>query len=343
MYGLNQDYKSENAATIAKKLVSSIGAISEIFTGPNGKLRSNEHLCAQRFDPNKSWIRLSTPGTNKLGGGSRVKSLVMKDHWDEMTPGEPMQTFGQVYEYTFDDGSSTGVATFEPNDSAENPFVEPFYNEGERLVAPREISYVEKPFGKAFFPASTVTYSRVSVKNLAREDITRHATGKVVSEFYTSKDFPTRVDYTDIENHYKSNQNQVLEQLVRGFFGLPVEVKNEFALSQGFIVQTNDMNGKPKATKVYQEGVETPISSVEYFYSTNKDDKRILNNKLPVISKNGNVFPDREIGVDYDVVTDFRESYSKVKTAGLNVNVVAFLIGIIPVIVPYFISHKYQA
>ncbi|MDO5981447.1 thrombospondin type 3 repeat-containing protein [Flavivirga spongiicola] len=328
VYGLNQDHRTENAVTIAKKLVSSIGAIGEIFTGPNKKLRNKR--CAQNFIPEKSWIRLSTPKLYKLGGGSRVKQLVMNDHWDTMATGSDMQTYGQTYNYTLEDNSSSGVATFEPNDSAENPFVEPFYDKAERLIAPREVSYVEKPFGKAFFPHSKVTYSRVSVKNLERPDIKRHATGEVISEFYTTKDFPTKVDYTDIDSHYASNQNNVLEQLIGGLFGLPVKVKNEFTLSQGYVVHTNDMDGKMKSQNVYQEGMSTPISSVTYKYSTKvKDDTNnqlanasVLNNVLPTISKNGEVI-NKEIGVDYDVITDFREAYSKSETKGVNANVVA--------------------
>ncbi|NMH85962.1 hypothetical protein HHX25_00450 [Flavivirga sp. Y03] len=254
----------------------------------------------------------------------------MNDHWDDMTAGGALQTYGQTYKYTLEDNSSSGVATFEPNDSAENPFVEPFYDKGERLIAPREVSYVEKPFGKAFFPYSKVTYSRVSVKNLKRPNITRHATGEVITEFYTSKDFPTKVDYTDIDSHYSSNQNNVLEQLIGGLFGLPVKVKNEFTLSQGYVVHTNDMDGKMKSQNVFQEGVSTPISSVTYKYSTKVKDNTnnqlanagILNNVLPTISKNGEI-KDREIGVDYDVITDFREAYSKSETKGVNANVVA--------------------
>ena len=343
VYGLNQDHRSENVITIAKKLVSSIGAIGEIFTGPNKKLRSKR--CAQNFIPEKSWIRLSSPKTYKLGGGSRIKQLVMKDHWNiqtsEIDPLNDGQDYGQTYYYTLEDNSSSGVATFEPNDSAENPFVEPFYDKAERLIAPREVSYVEKPFGKAFFPHSKVTYSRVSVKNLERPNIKRHATGEVISEFYTTKDFPTKVDYTDIDSHYASNQNNVLEQLIGGLFGLPVKVKNEFTLSQGYVVHTNDMDGKMKSQNVFQEGVSTPISSVIYKYSTRvKDDTNnqlantgILNNILPTISKNGEV-KNKEIGVDYDVITDFREAYSKSETKGVNVNVAAFLLGIFPVVIP---------
>ncbi len=342
---LGADYGSqENAGTIARKLVSSIGAIGQIFSGPNGKLRSNSHLCAQRFVPEKSWIRLSVPDKNKLGGGIRVKQLEMTDQWGQMG-GDVSITYGQTYEYELEDGTTSGVATFEPNESAENPFVEPFYDEGKRLLAPREVSYVEKPFGKAFFPQSKITYGRVTVKNLERDDITRHATGKVVTEFFTSRDFPTKVDYTDIDKRYPSNQDNVLGQLVAGLFGMPVIVKNEFTMTQGYVVHTNDMDGKQKGQYVYQEGMKDPISSVEYEYNTDVSDSKKLDNEVPVIYKDGTIsHKDRQIGVDYDVVNDFRESYSNSKSAGINGNLVVFTIPIFVIFVftafPTYNEHE---
>jgi len=350
VYGLNADYRTENIQTIAKKIMNSFGAIKDIFSGPNGKLRSNEFLCAQRFIPEKSWIRLSTPKSYKLGGGTRIKQLVMKDQWDKMldiAPTNPnidryKKEYGQTYDYTLEDGSSSGVATYEPNMSKENPFVEPFYNKGERLVAPREVSYIEKPFGEAFFPSATVTYSRVSVSNLSREEISTHATGKVVTEHFTSKDYPTKVDYTDIDSpdNFATNQDEFLANLIRGLLGAPVEVKNEYALSQGFVVHTNDMNGKTRTQKVYAENMDEPISSVEYKYSTVDGDASTLDNNLTVISKDGNIHNDRQIGIDYDVVTDFRESYSKSETKGYKGNIVTLIIGIFPIIVPTAIPSR---
>ena len=243
--------------------------------------------------------------------------------------------FGQTYQYTLEDGSSSGVATYEPAGSKENPFVEPFYNKPDRLVAPREVSYVEKPFGESFFPGATVTYSRVTVSNLSREDITKHATGKVVTEHYTSKDFPVKVDYTDIDSpdNYATNENQVLGNLIKSIFGFPVQMKNEYTLSQGFAIHTNDMNGKTWKQKVFAEGQDKPISSVEYKYSTQPGDVTRLNNTIPVIHNDGTI-EDRQVGVDYDVVTDFRESYSNSQTLGVKANLVVLMIGIFPIPIP---------
>ncbi len=352
VYGLEMDAGSQNIKDIAQGIISSFGAIKDIFSGPNGKLRQNKYLCAQRFIPEKSWIRLSTPKNYKLGGGSRIKKLVMKDQWYQMVGADEQnrrynKEYGQTYNYTLENGGSSGVATYEPNMSKENPFVEPFYNNFERLIAPKEISYIEKPFGEQFFPSASVTYSRITVNNLERigEGISKHATGKVITEYYTSKDFPTKVDYTDIDSpdNYASNENQFLANLVKGILGAPVEVKNEFTLSQGFVVHTNDMNGQMRSQKVFAEPDpnnpspeknEKPISSVEYEYSTDDNDISLLNNKVPTINRDGTVNTNRRIGVDYDVVTDFRESYSESKTIGFKGNIVTLFIGPFPVIIP---------
>ncbi|OEK09135.1 hypothetical protein A8C32_10395 [Flavivirga aquatica] len=341
--GLNADYRTENIKTIAKNVLSSFASLNDILRGPNAKLRSFEYTCARKFKPEKSWIRLTNPNNYKLGGGVRVKSLAMHDQWDEMVGASGnthyRMKYGQIYDYTLskEEGSS-GVATFEPNGSKENPFVEPFYNIGERLIAPREVSYIEKPFGASFFPSPTVTYSKVTVSNLKRDGITKHATGKVVSEYYTSKDFPTQVDHTVIDGpgNFATNENDVLGSLIKGIIGIPIRSKTEMTLSQGFVVHTNDMNGKMKKQSVFAEDAELdePLSYVENIYSTVAGSPNKLDNKVTVIDKTGKIMTKQTVAVDYDVVTDFRESYSKSDTKGLKGNLVAIPIPPIVLTVP---------
>ena len=340
--GLNADYRTENVKTIAANILSSFASVKDILTGPNAKLRSITYNCARKFIPEKSWIRLTTPRDYKLGGGVRVKTLTMHDQWDQMVgaSGEAQyrMKYGQTYDYTLSDGTSSGVATFEPNGSKENPFVEPFYNKSERLVAPKEVSYVEKPFGASFFPSPHVTYSRVTVANLEREGVTKHATGKVITEFYTSKDFPTKVDYTTIDSpgNFATNKS-LLGDLIKGLIGIPIRSKSEMTLSQGFVIHTNDMNGKQKKQSVFAEGAKQPLSSVENIYSTVEGRPNTLQNRVPVIDSKGNIIRDQTIAVDYDVVTDFRESYSKSDTKGVKTNVVVLIIPCtppFPVVVP---------
>ncbi|AXT51734.1 hypothetical protein D1818_13105 [Aquimarina sp. BL5] len=350
VFGLPLDANDTSLSSIARSLAKSIGAINEIFEGPNNKLR-NEEFIARRFVPQKSWIRLQNPNGIKLGGGSRVKRLLLKDQWSKMLeiPDDSSnidryaKSYGQNYSYRLDNGSSSGVATYEPFGSKENPFIEPFYNQGDK-TRPQEVNYVEKPFGEAFFPSAKITYSKVSVSNYKPLDnISVHGTGKVEHEFFTSKDFPTITDYTDIDSpeNWESNSDEIFSavgNVIKGLVGLNVSVKSKLTLSQGFVVHTNDMDGKMKSQNVFNELGEF-ISGAEYKYSTKENDETKLNNELTTIDKNGNV-SNNEIGMHYDVVTDFRESYSKSNVFGVQGNVAGFFIGIFPIIIPKGVPER---
>lgn len=354
VYGLNNDPSSENVFDVVNAIGGSLETMVEIFTGPNGRLRNNK-LCAQKFIPEKSFIRLQNPSQKKLGGGSRVKSIKLSDKWDNMLSGDMTSTgtnlnsmeYGQVYDYSIDEtGASSGVATYEPLGAKDNPLIEPFYDKGERLVAPKEISYTEKPFGASFFPSPTITYSKVTVKNLPRviDDrvVKKHATGTVVTEFYTSKDFPTKTDFTEIKNgeNLKTTAPNQVAGFLAGLLGLPIIDSNKMTISQGFTVETNDMNGKQKSQKIFDEN-NNLISGVDYHYNINGAE---LNNNLIVINEKGEV-NNSLIGVNYDVINDFRQNISNTKLYGIKGNVsidfwppITFTAT--PTVIPSYASHN---
>ncbi len=337
------DNQLNNPVAIIQDLVGSIGSVFEIFKGPNKVLKDKG--VAKEFKAKKSWVRLMNPTKKKFGGGARVKKLQMDDNWDVMTNHDNntlyQKFYGQVYSYNLEDDSSSGVATFEPNGSKENPFVLPFYDKSansnkDKILAPKETNFVEKPIGESFFPSPTVTYGRVTVQNLPHENIKMHATGKVVSEFYTSRDFPTITDYTELDsNSLKYDAPSTLSQL------LNFSVKTHATVSQGFSIEINDMNGKQKAQWIYAENGESPLSGVEYKYYL--EENGTLKNKLPVIDKIGQI-TEQLIGVNYDVINDFRESRSESTTYGVNVNFGGFIIAIIPyywvVPIPSYAHHE---
>ena len=322
------------------ELENSFGSFIDIAKAPNYTLRTEEFI-ARHFIPEKSWIRLQTPNKTKLGGGLRVSKVSMDDNWDLMTNSTGANSdlykmnYGQVYNYNLTNGKSSGVASFEPNASRENPFVEPFYKGKEPGLAPKELNYVEKPFGKSFFPSPSVTYSRVEVKNLPRERtingqdvvLTKHATGHVVNEFFTTKNFPTIVDRTNIDLNYKSNNGSLLNALISSIS--KIKSKTELVASQGFSVITNDMNGKTKKQEVFDEHGNL-ISGVTYNY--NIDENGQLDNQLKVIFKDGTI-GEELIGQHYDVVSDFRENINETKTKGLSANT-ATLPFVFPIIIP---------
>ncbi|NQY07187.1 MAG: hypothetical protein HRT68_13610, partial [Flavobacteriaceae bacterium] len=343
VYGMGNDNSTDDFEEIVLDFLGSFASVIELFESPNGTLENKG--VANEFVPEKSWIRLLNPNKQKLGGGCRVTKVQLHDEWDIMTNNDGdanyHQFYGQEYDYTNDDGGSSGVATFEPNSSKENPYVEPFFDKQadsyrDKINSPREANYVEKPIGAAFFPSPTITYGKVTVKNLTRErpdgsdgtvTLKKHATGKVVTEHFTSKDFPTISNFTAM--NAKHDRPTALSRLLR------FSVKNHMTLSQGFTVITNDMNGKMKKQEVFAEDKNSPISGVEYVYSTKADNSGELNNELTTINRDGTLSTNL-IGLDYEVINDFRQFRTKTTTGGVNANMTMFLIGLgVPIFAPF--------
>ncbi|OMQ09304.1 hypothetical protein [[Flexibacter] sp. ATCC 35103] len=343
MYDMNNEEDTDNLKDIVIQLIGSIPRLVEIFESPNAKLEKDG--IASKFVSNKSWIRLLQPDERKIGGGSRVKDIQIHDQWDIMTDHKDndayRQSYGQKYLYETENGKSSGVATYEPLGCKENPFVKPYYDQKRRelLLGPDTDNYVEEPFGESFFPAPKVTYSRVTVTNLPRnkyndkKEITatvkKHATGSVVTEFYTSKDFPTIVDRTTLSSAYE--KTSLLGNL------LNLSVREYITLSQGFSIHTNDMDGKMKNQRVYGEGQKEYISGVDYNYNTviqnEENNQSKLNNTVPTIDSKG-IIASKLVGVDYDIINDFRENKSTSSTKGIHVNTATIPITVYVLVVP---------
>jgi hypothetical protein len=360
IYGQNAPTSNvgSNLISLGRSLLSNLESMTEILTGANGRLK-NTFGCAKFFKPNKSWIRLYEPDGIKIGGGSRVKKLMIYDQWDEMVGSNNVTSdinrykkeYGQEFIYRLnddnpltseiDESTSSGVASYEPNMCKENPLVQPFYNQAEKLSIP---SYQEKPFGESFFPAALVTYSRVKVKNVTAADDelggSKTKSGTVITEHYTTKDFPTITDYTDLSKSkdFDTNERDMILKMASQLFKKNVNVHNYLKMTQGFYIETNDMNGKLKKQSVYNNGNQL-ISSIEYQYSTNDVDSSVLDNTLPVVDVNG-LLSKEEIATHYDVINDFRMSYSNSLTRDLNPNVDVIPIGIIPIILGFGVLGK---
>lgn len=275
-----------------------VSTIMDFFRGPNNKMRKQGY--AKQFEPEKSWIRLQNPYGHKIGGGNRVKAIHISDNWDAMTISETGFSYGQEYTYNLEDGRSSGVAAYEPAMGGdENPLKRPLWFNHDP-DGYRYRMYKEKPFGENYFPAPVVGYSRVEVKNLSRDNVHRTATGKVVNEFYTAKDFPVRITYTSLDPVVFK------PEAVLSLF--KVASINSYTGSQGFCIETNNMHGKPKSTKVYAEGQEEPLSKTEYHYKRDGVSGH-LNNWVKVINEDATIpSGEVELGVTYDVTLDFRKS-----------------------------------
>ncbi|MFP9118760.1 hypothetical protein ACLI08_13300 [Flavobacterium sp. RNTU_13] len=333
VYNHPSDEVTDDLGEILTNIVRAYSNIKDIFKCPNGLLYNSG--IAKKFVAGKAWVRLMNPAGRKFGGGSRVKSIKIYDNWDVMTNHNGDDIYSEYYgqEYSYDDESAntSGVAAYEPLGNKENPFVQPFYDARDRtaILGPDLENYVEKPFGEMFFPSPRITYGTVTVKNIARESsvnntavkVKRHATGKVVTKFFTTKDYPTLTEMTDMVTRYKSGFSI---KFPKG------STKTHLTLSQGYTIHINDMDGKMKGQYVYAEDKDdNPISKTEYIYdvspSTQTSDaanniKGKLNNEVTTIDPKGNVSK-RVMGVDYDCINDFRESYIETGQGGVSANI----------------------
>ena len=306
-----------------------ISNIKDAIDGPNKALLVLHHV-AEQFVANKSWVRLNNPNKHKLGGGLRVRKIEMIDNWGGMVGnGSETSNYGQQYSYNLDDGTSSGVASYEPQlGGDENPWKQPLPYDVTKMMVPSDEFYQEEPMGESFFPSPAVVYSKVTVKNLQRTGVSRHATGKVVHQFYTSKDFPTITKRTDV-NHVRAKDPPFS---LRSLF--KINVRDYLTAVQGFDIELNDMAGKPKSQEVYQEGVNTPISSVEYRYQQeNYLTSQKLMNKCTTIDKYGNVATNT-IGEFFDMVADFREDKTETNNISIGINVDVIPCGPIPIAIP---------
>jgi hypothetical protein len=282
-----------------------------------------------------SIIRLNSP-TIKEGGGHRVKQITISDEWATMG-GAESYTYGQKYFYTNPDGTSSGVAQYEPTTGGEeNPFREGVRYSSDRIIFKDNYYFTEKPIGESIFPAPKVGYSRVKVVNIANEQVTTHAAGTQVHEFYTAKDYPIDVNHTSIGKVNLSDVDKVLK-----FLG----VKNYFqpGFTQGYSITLNDMHGKPKSSATYSAFADvdsngaTPKQKTEYFYQTqngyNPQKKNKLDSEAYVYYGEG-LSKKKKVGVTQDTYVDFKESATKSIFGGGNANLSVLFLLFFPVPLP---------
>lgn len=320
--GIEQVVKSIANSNMTKNII-------ETIKGPNRTIRDKNY--GKKIDLTKSWIRLQNPNMAKVGGGSRVKSIVTNDRWSTNQLGEMDAKTGVEYNYKLKDETekSSGVAAYEPligGEEIPHRLPVPFSSKKTPLI-PSDKFYMEEPFGEMFFPSPMVGYSRVEVRNMTpqelgySEKVTKHGVGHTVHEFYTAKDFPVITKRTDLD---------VIPQKTRFPWSLfKVDQFEGMTAAQGFSIELNDMHGKPKADWVYGEGEDVLISGQEYYYHT-KGRTNQLENDLPVIGKDGKVSK-KTIGIEYDIVADFRESEITTRNIGVGLNFTGFMLGFFPI------------
>lgn len=299
------------------------------------------HNFCQSIDTTVSLIRLNVPNYKKLGGGHRVKRIEVFDNWNHMT-GQKESVYGQEYQYVTSEiingktvQTSSGVASYEPLIGAEeNPFRTAIsYTEQSAPMAPVNNLYSENPLGESFFPAAMVGYSKVRVRTINRK--AKSANGWQETEFFTTKDFPTLVENTLIDQDAQRSYNPKLNSFLR------LNIVNHLTVSQGFKIELNDMNGKIKSQSSYAETDSIhPVSFVRNFYKVDNDkaaQKHLNNSVFLVDSLNGHINDNGIIGKDIEIMQDMREQSSHSIASNYSANVDVFIAFIVPIFVPSYL------
>jgi hypothetical protein len=336
--GSNPNGESGNALiNNLRGLVGFLRDLKMLITGYNKSLRDWGY--GQTVNVEKSWIRAFVPDGEKFGGGARVKQIKMYDHWNSMAGADYQENvYGYNYDYNTLDNNGTiissGVASWEPViGREENPHILPESYSDVVWCAPDNRYIQEKPYGESFFPNPSIGYAKITKSDFKNGYSGMKGTGKTITEFYTAREFPTKTNQTPMDK-VKLNPGGIVARLLK------IYVYTSMTASQGYVVELNDMHGKQKATAIYSEGVDIPMSKIAYHYKTGNGANTTttlgsLDNRVKVVNKDGRV---REalVGVEADLVLDAREqnSHSMNFKIGANLDVSLFPFLPVPIGIP---------
>ncbi|MEL6133813.1 MAG: hypothetical protein AAFR59_10665, partial [Bacteroidota bacterium] len=144
--------------------------------------------------------------------------------------------------------------------------------------------------------------------------------GRTEYEFYTSRDFPTITKETEFDKYFQSPD--FLNKL------LPINKLKDYAtLTQGYVAISNNMHGIMKATRMYAEGADEPLSGTEYYYRTKgtqltsrRDRFSLLDNDDLTLLYADNQVGKGQLGQQMELVLDSREHLTKTRGGGLSGN-----------------------
>lgn len=360
-----EELKSSQVSNIASSLFSigpEIAGLFQSFTKQIYNQGEEDKSRMSFIDLDRSYIRLNTPDNNKFGGGSRVKKVSIVDNWSDSfnTNAQESSEYGQVYIYENEDGSSNGVASYEPmiggdEISLRGPITD--FSTRELPIKTIYSLYSEGPDNENLFPGPSVGYSKVTTMSLATANSllentdpefidTKSTTGAIVHEFYTSRDFPVLTKATEIK------QNQTLPSFHSKKVVIPLLIANttkvRTAATQGYYIELNDMNGKPKSMSTFGQNAEginydDAISNIQYFYSQENaktseipsyfesvsvGERFKLNNKVSIWKSDqdpgywsmAEIETDKELGVDREFVVETKYNESRTSSGGLSFN-----------------------
>ncbi len=340
-------------------LITPFKGMAVFINGFYGTCRKKDYGSEMHAD--ESYIRLNSQNSRneiidiannerkiqhfKYGGGHRIRKVVLRE--SAATPLD--DAVGVVYDYTIDEGgiiTSSGVATFEPSlGGEENALKQPLEFEVDVKIRANYKLFTEMPFNQALYPSASVGYRKVIVRSIATDRVLSRdlsaeipTTGESVYQFYTAKEFPVITDFTQLDETSTKKSETFYTPMYSS-------TKDYFRGTQGFSIELNDMHGKPKSIEAFaisKEGkiISDAISGTYYNYKSKRksnvngyDAWQLVNEGLDVMDESGRLYNDYIVGLDYEIVNDVRESVSMGYSGNLNVNVDAFVISVVPLVI----------
>lgn len=316
----------ETVETIANILIPQLNILRNIAnTNPYKRLRGLN--VAQTVDTSKSYIRLYEPTGFKSGGnGARVRQINITDNWLSMTDNAtPNGNYSIRYDYTKIEGGKTmsaGVMAYEPDLGAdENPWKQPIFFKEKNKLMPDNNEFLVGPIGESLFPNASIVYSQVKTTQNPATNANEEGTGYTLNEFYTARDFPTKIANTAISTQRKPKFSMQFMNIV----------SEDYMISeQGYQVITNDMHGKPKREIIAGEEGNI-IQEKKYVYKTNGSD---LANQVAALNEDGQVQQNQLLGLETQVYGDARYFNTKSFSTSVHGNLDAQFPWFIPTAFP---------
>jgi hypothetical protein len=295
------------------------------------------------IDVEHSYFRIPLP-LRKIGGGLRVKRLLMYDP-QGVAAGHP-RVYGSEYIYKISDNGhvvSSGVATNEPGSiREENALVKPLdrFNQSwvSRVIAGRDKKQSEGPLCEGMYPAPSVGYRQVIIKNINPEQETSPAF--TVKQFYTALDYPvgwnadddaaSGADMTSIDDRHEELN------LVSGLFN---RIINKAWLSQGFTIKLNSMHGALRSETTYSGSTDPLIgaststgqavrqSETDYDYFRPGED-------IPVQTDIAGHVENKAMGKEVDIAIETRKVRDNLDD--YNVEFDVDIATLVPLVIPFF-------
>lgn len=240
--------------TGSSDIASDLSSLASMFIGKVTSSIPGSFTICLKANPTYSYLRI--PVFKKLGGGIRVKRLLM---FNKGIDANSPDLYGTEYIYENSvDGTSYGVATNEPYENkGENPLVTFLPKRTEqpdwdRLIGGKDKEQFEGPLSWNALPSPSVGYSRIIKKNIYQSQAT--TTGYTVIDYNTVKDYPFDGFYPalGVFGAVQHPIQKVKDDWHIDFGILDYDIKTGMKASQGFCFIQNQMHGQLKSISDYR-------------------------------------------------------------------------------------------